>query len=115
MCPEKEIDYLIEAGWKGNDDDFDPVAFRPWRNRCIGYFSALLGFDHIYTRFFMDRLQGASRNNLVMGVGIQVVVNHESKKTRREGESDRKFGRLDSHSQVHLKRSKGRRKGSGIN
>lgn len=91
MYIEKQIDDLIETGLSCIDARFDPVAFQQWRKRCVSCLSVLLGSDHICTRFFRRHLQGASRNNFVVGVGILAVVNHESKKTYCDV-SDRKSG-----------------------
>ncbi len=88
MYIEKQIDDLIETGFSRIDAHFDPVAFQQWRKRCVSCLSVLLGSDHICTRFFRHHLQGASRNNVVVGVGILAVVNHESKKTYRDVRSD---------------------------
>ncbi len=113
MSFERQIDDLIEAGWKVIDSDFDPVAFQLWRKRCLTCLSALLGSDHSYTGFFRDHLRGANRNNLVVGGGILAAASHELRK--RKEESGGKHKGLDGHSQVHPLIHKGRRKGSGVN
>ncbi len=97
MYIEKQIDDLIETGLSHIDARFDPVAFQLWRKRCVSCLSVLLGPDHICTRFFRRHLQGASRNNFVVGVGILAVVNHESKKTCREEKSDHESVLLTGH------------------
>lgn len=113
MSLEKQIDDLIEAGWKVIDADFDPVAFEVWKKRRVTCLSTLLGSDHTYTRFFRDHLRGAHRNNLVVGGGILAAASRELRK--RKEESDSKPKSLDRHSQPHPLMQKDRQRRSAVN
>jgi hypothetical protein len=53
MTANRQIDHMIEAGWKVLDSDFDESAFLAWRKRAADCLKALVGSDHSCTKDFL--------------------------------------------------------------
>lgn len=70
MVLEKSIDDLIQAGWNVLDSDFDPEAFRYWRQQALNCLTELLGPEHSYTRSFKNYVREAQVKSLLAGGGI---------------------------------------------
>lgn len=54
MTIQNLIDELIDAGRLVLDSDFDPDAFKHWRFKAFECLSAMLGPNHIHTKYFED-------------------------------------------------------------
>ena len=70
MVLEKQIDTLIDAGWKVLESDFSEQAFRNWREKAYGCLAALLGKSHPYTKHFEHNSGFTKRTNILGGVGV---------------------------------------------
>lgn|GEM_PF-2060717 len=57
MTVSERIDRLVESGWCVVDSDFDPIAFRNWRQQALDCLTVLLEPDHPYVRLFKGSLE----------------------------------------------------------
>jgi hypothetical protein len=70
VVPEKEIDALIEAGWRVLESDYNEAAFLHWRTRAYECLKALVGPSHIYTEHFKTSMAEPELTTVLCGVGL---------------------------------------------
>jgi hypothetical protein len=61
------------------DSDFDPVAFDHWGLKAFDCLRALLGPDHVHTKFFENIVKESHRTNIVAAGGVIVAVKEQIK------------------------------------
>jgi len=79
MKIEQQLDELIKAGWEVVDSDFDPVAFQHWRLKAYECLSAMMGPDHVYTKYFEQFVQRGERANVLAAGGVLVAAKEQIK------------------------------------
>ncbi len=70
MTIDGRIDDLIEAGWGVLDSDFDLIAFQRWRRKAFDCLTAVVGPDHVYTRYFANFVRQDGKTDLLAAAGI---------------------------------------------
>ncbi len=58
----KEIDNLVQAGWKVVDSNYDPAAFRDWRQK-IAQVRILLTDDELPQTRLVSETKGSIENS----------------------------------------------------
>ena len=79
MQIERQFDELIKAGWGVIDSDFDPVAFQHWRLKAYECLSAMMGPDHVYTRYFEQFVEKGEKTNVLAAGGVLVAAKEQIK------------------------------------
>lgn len=77
MTGEKQLDLLIDAGWKALYNGIDRAGFRNWQIEALGCLTGLLGADHSYTRSFKSRVQDPDELSVLIGGGILAAAKQE--------------------------------------
>ena len=78
MLVEKEIDHLIEAGWRVLRSDFNEVVFGEWRKEALSCLTTLCGSEHAYTEYFRNKIRKAAVGNVLTGVGVLTAAGMQS-------------------------------------
>jgi hypothetical protein len=92
MYAERAIDRLIEAGWYMLDSEFDPAAYRNWKERAFECVSALMGPQHMYTRYFSQFVDEDWKRSLLNREGILVAVKEQVHLSHRSDSGTRRNG-----------------------
>ncbi len=79
MNTENGIDELIMAGWRVVDSDFDPVAFDHWRLKAFDCLRAMLGPDHVHTKYYENFAKESHRMNILAAGGVLVAAKEQIK------------------------------------
>ncbi len=70
MKIEDQIDELIKAGWGVVESDFDLVSFQHWRLQAFECLNAMLGPDHVYTKYFEQFAKKGDKTHLLAAGGV---------------------------------------------
>lgn len=79
MNTEDRIDELIMARWRVVASDFDPVAFDQWRRKAFDCVRAMLGPNHVHTKYFENFVKESHRMNIVAAGGVLVAAKEQIK------------------------------------
>ena len=88
MKIEHRIDELISAGWRVVDSDFDPVAFKHWRLKAFECLTAMVGPDHVYTKYFEQFVKQGDKANVLAAGGVLVAAKAQMKAASSKPLSD---------------------------
>ena len=77
MQIERQFDELIKAGWGVIDSDFDQVAFQHWRLKAYECLSAMMGPDHVYTKYFEQFVEKGEKTNVLAAGGVLVAAKEQ--------------------------------------
>ncbi len=78
MGIEERIDELVRAGWGVVDSGFNPLAFQDWRLKAFECINAMVGPNHLYTKYFERFTAEGDRKNALTAGGVVVTVSEES-------------------------------------
>jgi hypothetical protein len=99
MSVEQRIDDLIKAGWAVLESDFDPDAFKSWRQKAFECLNAMFGPDHIYTRYFEHFIQQGGKKNVLAAGGVLVAAKQQY--ACNEFDSSKPMGRKPATRSYH--------------
>lgn len=63
MSLQRQIDSLVEAGWKVIESDFSPTSIDTWRSQALDCVTQLMGPDHGCARHFREYLNRAQNSD----------------------------------------------------
>jgi len=88
---EKQIEALIESGWRAIAGNLEDCALQQWRKSALECLSLVVGPDHTYTEHFATEQVQPEPTNVLADVGVLTAAslwlsqgcNHDTKKWPR--------------------------------